>query len=119
METRNSNAPDGCNADDPESSGISNLTATSKVSLADQMEPTVSLTVESVRINKDHPKSQIIGPVNTPVQTRHKSKEVEEQSFIATIHQKTIPELLQFCLFSCFLSQKEPKKIFDALKDPS
>nr|GEW46240.1 hypothetical protein [Tanacetum cinerariifolium] len=71
------------------------------------------------RIHKDHPKSQMIGPVDTPVQTRHKSKEMEEQSFIATIHQKTNPELLQFCLFSCFLSQEEPKKIFDALKDPS
>nr|GFB73848.1 putative ribonuclease H-like domain-containing protein [Tanacetum cinerariifolium] len=35
---------------------------------------------------------------------------VEEQSFMATIHQKTDPALLQFCLFSCFLSQVEPKK---------
>nr|GEV92472.1 putative ribonuclease H-like domain-containing protein [Tanacetum cinerariifolium] len=71
------------------------------------------------KIHKDHPKSQIIGPVDTSVQTRHKSKEMEEHSFIATIHQKTTPDLLQFYLFSCFLSQEEPKKIFDALKDPS
>nr|GEU80992.1 putative ribonuclease H-like domain-containing protein [Tanacetum cinerariifolium] len=71
------------------------------------------------RIHKDHPKSQIIGPVNSLVQTRHKSKEIEEQSFIATIHQKINPELLQFCLFLCILSQEEPKKIFDALKDLS
>nr|GEW61382.1 hypothetical protein [Tanacetum cinerariifolium] len=71
------------------------------------------------RIHKDHPKSQIIGPMDTPVQTRHKSKEMEEQSFIATIHQKTTPDLLQFCLFSCFLSHEEPKNIYDALKDPS
>nr|GFC19780.1 hypothetical protein [Tanacetum cinerariifolium] len=56
------------------------------------------------RIHKDHPKSQIIGLVDTPVQTRHKSKDMEEQNFIATIHQKTNPELLQFGLFSCFLS---------------
>nr|GEW31801.1 hypothetical protein [Tanacetum cinerariifolium] len=170
METRNSDAPDGCNADDPESSGILNPTATSKVPLADQVEPAVSLTVESeiptvsshvptvyldfsfesssgprliskgdlsqkeapslgnaltlsnrfedtfgmeadlsnmetsipvsptptFRIHKDHQKSQIIGPVDTPVQTRHKSKEMEEQSFIATIHQKTNPDLLKF-----------------------
>ncbi|GKF67267.1 hypothetical protein Tco_0196946, partial [Tanacetum coccineum] len=64
-----------------------------------------------------HPKSQINGPIDTPVQTRHKN--TEEQSFIATIHQKTNHDLFQFCLFSCFLSQEEPKKIFDALKDPS
>nr|GEV33095.1 hypothetical protein [Tanacetum cinerariifolium] len=192
METRNSDAPDGCNADDPENSGISNPTATLKVPSAEQVKPTVSLTVETkiptvsshvptvcldispksssdprliskgdfsqketpsldnaltltnrfedtfgmevdlsnietsiptsptliFRIHKDHPKSQIISPVDTPVQTRHKSKEMEEQSFIATIHQKINPDLLQFCLFSCFLSQEEPKKIFDALKDP-
>nr|GEZ62291.1 hypothetical protein [Tanacetum cinerariifolium] len=71
------------------------------------------------RIYKDHPKSPIIGPVDTLVQTRHRSKEVKEQSFIAIIHQKTTPDLLQFFLFSCFLSQEEPKKISDALKDPS
>nr|GFC55196.1 retrovirus-related Pol polyprotein from transposon TNT 1-94 [Tanacetum cinerariifolium] len=39
--------------------------------------------------------------------------------FIATIHQKTDPALLQFCLFSYFLSQVEPKKVSDALQDPS
>nr|GEY50127.1 hypothetical protein [Tanacetum cinerariifolium] len=161
--------------------GISNPTTTLKVLSADQVEPVVSLTVESdilttivatstteaeyvvatsgygevlwiqnqmldygfkdtfgveadlsnmeasipvsptptFRIHKDHPKSQIVGPVDTPVQTRHKSKNMEEQSFIATNNQKTNPKFLQFCLFLCFLSQEEPKKIFDALKDPS
>nr|GEW50518.1 hypothetical protein [Tanacetum cinerariifolium]GEW76501.1 hypothetical protein [Tanacetum cinerariifolium] len=48
------------------------------------------------RIYKDHLKSQMIGPVDTLVQTRTKSKEMEEQSFIATIHHKTNPSLLQF-----------------------
>nr|GEW73243.1 hypothetical protein [Tanacetum cinerariifolium] len=37
---------------------------------------------------------------------------------IITLLSKVV-DLLQFCLFSCFLSQEEPKKIFDALKDPS
>nr|GEV56119.1 uncharacterized mitochondrial protein AtMg00810-like [Tanacetum cinerariifolium] len=73
----------------------------------------------TLRIHKDHPKSQKIGPLDTPIQIRNKSKEVEEQSFIATIHQKTDPALLQFCLFSCFLSHVEPKKISDALQDPN
>nr|GEW27133.1 putative ribonuclease H-like domain-containing protein [Tanacetum cinerariifolium] len=72
----------------------------------------------TLRIHKDHPKSQIIGHMDTSIQTRNKSKEVEEQSFIATIHQKTDPTLLQFCLFSCFLSQVEPKKISNALQNP-
>nr|GFD36876.1 hypothetical protein [Tanacetum cinerariifolium] len=97
MKTTNS---DGCNANDPESSGISNPTATSKVPSVEQVEHAVSLTVETeipteaklsdmetnipvsptptFIIHKEHPKSQIIGPVDTPVQTRHKSKEIEE-----------------------------------------
>nr|GFB68332.1 hypothetical protein [Tanacetum cinerariifolium] len=84
------------------------------------METSISASpTPTLRIHKDHPKCQIIGPVDTPIQTRHKSKMVEEQSFIATIHQKTDPALLQCCLFSCFLSQVEPKKVFDALQDPS
>nr|GEU54940.1 putative ribonuclease H-like domain-containing protein [Tanacetum cinerariifolium] len=74
------------------------------------METTISASpTHTLRIHKDHPKSQIIGSVDTPVQTRNKFKEMEEQSFIATIHQKTNPALLQFFLFSCFLSQVEPK----------
>nr|GFC06156.1 ribonuclease H-like domain-containing protein [Tanacetum cinerariifolium] len=40
----------------------------------------------TLRLHKDHPKSQIIGPMDTPIQARHKSKVVEEQSFIATIY---------------------------------
>ncbi|GJZ32653.1 hypothetical protein Tco_0578089 [Tanacetum coccineum] len=64
-------------------------------------------------LRNDHPKSQIIGPIGTPVQTRHKAKNVEEQSFIATIHQKTNLDLLQYCLFSCFLSQEDPRNIVD------
>nr|GFC87135.1 hypothetical protein [Tanacetum cinerariifolium] len=75
--------------------------------------------IPTLRIHRDHPKSQIIGPVDTSIQTRNKSKEVGEQSFIAIIHQKIDPALLQFCLFSCFLSQVDPKKIADALQDPS
>nr|GFC63829.1 ribonuclease H-like domain-containing protein [Tanacetum cinerariifolium] len=43
LESSNSNAQDACNADAPESSGISNPIATSKIPLADQME---TLTVE-------------------------------------------------------------------------
>nr|GFB34721.1 hypothetical protein [Tanacetum cinerariifolium] len=40
------------------------------------MEITISASPTlTLRIHKDHPKSQIIGPVDTPIQTRHKSKE--------------------------------------------
>nr|GEV87638.1 hypothetical protein [Tanacetum cinerariifolium] len=83
------------------------------------MEITITASpTPTLRIYKDHLKSQIIGHVDTPIQTRNKSKEMEEQSFIATIHQKKNPALLQFCLFLYFLSQVEPKKISHALQDP-
>nr|GFC96288.1 hypothetical protein [Tanacetum cinerariifolium] len=59
------------------------------------METSISASpTPTLRIYKDHPKSQIIGPVDTPIQTRHKFKMVEEQHFMATIHQKTDPALL-------------------------
>nr|GEY87780.1 hypothetical protein [Tanacetum cinerariifolium] len=67
--------------------------------IEDNISPSPTPTL---RIHKDHPKSQIIGPVDTPVQTRTKSKEMEEQSFIATIHQMRNLALLQFCLFSFY-----------------
>nr|GFB68251.1 hypothetical protein [Tanacetum cinerariifolium] len=118
LESSTSTAQDACNADAPKSNGNSNPTATSTNPLADHIEtltmesviPTVSLPVLTACL-EDSPEPLI--------QTRTKSKEMEEQSFIATIHQKTNPALLQFCIFSCFLSQEEPKKISDALKDLS
>nr|GEX55386.1 hypothetical protein [Tanacetum cinerariifolium] len=55
------------------------------------MENNISASpTPNFRIHKDHPKSQIIGLVDTPVQTRNKSKEMEEQSFIASIRVRPI-----------------------------
>nr|GEU48483.1 hypothetical protein [Tanacetum cinerariifolium] len=174
LEPSTSNAQDTCNADNPESSGNPNPTATSTNPLANHMEtltvecviPTVSSPIPTAclddssepssntrliskrvtsqddtpsldnilnlsnrfedilgvttntgdtngveadlgniennisasptptfKIHKDHLKSQIIGLVDSPVQTKNKSKEMEER--------------------------EEPKKITDALKDPS
>nr|GEV34249.1 hypothetical protein [Tanacetum cinerariifolium] len=40
------------------------------------METTITASpTPTLRIHKDHPKSQIIGPMDTPIQTRNKSKE--------------------------------------------
>nr|GFC53097.1 retrovirus-related Pol polyprotein from transposon TNT 1-94 [Tanacetum cinerariifolium] len=92
LESSSSKPQDDCSADVPESSRISNPTANSTNPPTDQLE---TLTVETL------------------IPT------LSSLSFIATIHQKIDPTLLQFCLFSCFLSQVEPKKISDALYDPS
>nr|GEX98338.1 hypothetical protein [Tanacetum cinerariifolium] len=46
------------------------------------METTITASpTPTLRIHKDHPKIQIIGPVNTSIQTRNKSKEEELLQF--------------------------------------
>nr|GEX30238.1 hypothetical protein [Tanacetum cinerariifolium] len=102
----------GVTINSDESNGVAADISNMEIAITASPTPTL-------KIHKDHPKSQIIGLMDTPIQTKNKSKEVEEQSFIATIHQKTDPTLFQFCLFSCFLSQVENKKISDALQDLS
>ncbi|KAI3816013.1 hypothetical protein L1987_15698 [Smallanthus sonchifolius] len=57
--------------------------------------------IPAQRINKEHPLENIIGQIHTGIQTRSKSHEAN------------------ICLFSCFLSQVEPKKIDEALKHNS
>ncbi|GJX38834.1 putative ribonuclease H-like domain-containing protein [Tanacetum coccineum] len=52
-------------------------------------------------------------------QTRKMSKNLEEHGFVSTIQQRTNHKDLQNCLFACFLSQEEAKKVTHALKDPS
>nr|GEZ89851.1 hypothetical protein [Tanacetum cinerariifolium] len=59
------------------------------------MENNISASpTPTFRIHKDHPTSQIISSVDTLVQTKNKSNEMEEKSFIASIHHKTNPDLL-------------------------
>nr|GFB55670.1 hypothetical protein [Tanacetum cinerariifolium] len=133
---------DHCSTEVPEGSGNPNPTASTSNPPADQMEtltvetpiPSVSSPVPTASsTNSQEPSSdarliskRVANQEETPSLDNilslinwNKSKKVEEQSFIATIYQKTDPSLLQVCLFSCFLSQVEPKKIFDALQDPS
>ncbi|GKF14606.1 putative ribonuclease H-like domain-containing protein [Tanacetum coccineum] len=47
------------------------------------------------------------------------SESLDEHGFVSTIQQRTNYKDLQNCLFACFLSQEEPKKVIHALKDPS
>ncbi|GJT79937.1 putative ribonuclease H-like domain-containing protein [Tanacetum coccineum] len=75
--------------------------------------------IPTTRIHKDHPLNQVIGDLQSATQTRNMSKNLEEHGFISTIQQRTNHKDLQNCLFACFLSQEEPKKVMHALKDPS
>ncbi|GJX59699.1 putative ribonuclease H-like domain-containing protein, partial [Tanacetum coccineum] len=44
---------------------------------------------------------------------------INEQGFISAVYEGKTHEDLYTCLFTCFLSQEEPKKAIQALKDPS
>ncbi|GJR89866.1 putative ribonuclease H-like domain-containing protein [Tanacetum coccineum] len=47
------------------------------------------------------------------------TKTTNEQGFNSTVYEGKTHEDLYTCLFPCFLSQEEPKKVIQALKDPS
>nr|GFD18333.1 putative ribonuclease H-like domain-containing protein [Tanacetum cinerariifolium] len=47
------------------------------------------------------------------------TKTTNKQGFISVVYEGKAHEDLHTCLFACFLSQEEPKKVIQALKDPS
>ncbi|GJU61863.1 putative ribonuclease H-like domain-containing protein [Tanacetum coccineum] len=75
--------------------------------------------IPTTRIHKDHPLDEVIGDLQSATKTRKMSKNLKEHGFVSTIQQRINHKDLQNCLFACFLSQEEPKKVIHALKDPS
>ncbi|GJS14673.1 putative ribonuclease H-like domain-containing protein [Tanacetum coccineum] len=73
----------------------------------------------TTRIHKDHLVEQIIRDIYSAPQTRRMTKSVTEQAMFSSVQQRTNHKDFQNCLFACFLSQEEPKKVIQALKDPS
>ncbi|GJW88026.1 putative ribonuclease H-like domain-containing protein [Tanacetum coccineum] len=94
--------------DDGADADINNLDTTIQVS-----------PIPTTRIHKDHPLDKVIRDLQSATQTRKMSKNLKEHWFVSTIQQRTNHKDLQNCLFACFLSQEEPKKVIHALKDPS
>ncbi|GKC03557.1 putative ribonuclease H-like domain-containing protein, partial [Tanacetum coccineum] len=47
------------------------------------------------------------------------TKTTNEQGFISAVYERKTHEDLHTCLFACFLSQEQPKKVIQALKDPN
>ncbi|GJS79329.1 putative ribonuclease H-like domain-containing protein [Tanacetum coccineum] len=73
------------------------------------------------KFHKDHPEDQVTGSLKTPIQIRHMTKITEEHGLFSLVHKvrRTNHKDFQNRLFACFLSQMEPKKPVQALKDPS
>nr|GFA20248.1 ribonuclease H-like domain-containing protein [Tanacetum cinerariifolium] len=75
---------------------------------------TVSL-IPTTRTNKDHLVAQIIGDLSSTTQTRSMTRVIRDQGGLSQIFNDDF----HTCMFACFLSQEEPNRIHQALKDPS
>ncbi|GKG10656.1 hypothetical protein Tco_0342056, partial [Tanacetum coccineum] len=73
----------------------------------------------NTRIHKDHSLDHVIGDIQSGVLTRRMIKTANEQGFISAIYEGKTHKNLHTCLFACFLSQEESKKVIESLKDPS
>ncbi|GJV14030.1 putative ribonuclease H-like domain-containing protein [Tanacetum coccineum] len=71
------------------------------------------------RVHKDHLVEQIIRDLNSARETRRITNNLEEHGLFSSVQQRTNHKDFQNCLFACFLSQVEPKKVIQALQDPS
>nr|GEV29677.1 hypothetical protein [Tanacetum cinerariifolium] len=69
----------------------------------------------TTRIHKDHPISQIIGDLSSTTQTRSVTRVVKDQGGLSQMFNTDF----HTCMFACFFSQEEPKRVDQALKDPS
>ncbi|GJS65006.1 putative ribonuclease H-like domain-containing protein [Tanacetum coccineum] len=88
------------------------------------MDNTINVSSSStLRIHKNHPQRQIIGPTASGVKTRKQLQgtSTPHQALLSFIckQNRTNHKDQQTCLFACFLSQEEPKKITQALQDES
>ncbi|GJV75761.1 putative ribonuclease H-like domain-containing protein [Tanacetum coccineum] len=85
------------------------------------LESTMNVSpIPTLRIHFTHPTTQILGDPKSAVQTRSKvNKSSRAHAFISYIQKKrrNNHKDFQHCLFACFLSQIEPKKISEALED--
>nr|GEZ39344.1 hypothetical protein [Tanacetum cinerariifolium] len=69
----------------------------------------------TIIVHKDHPVTQIIGDLSSATQTRSMTRVAKDQGGLSQMFNDDF----HTCMFACFLSQEEPKRVHQALKDPS
>ncbi|GJU89047.1 putative ribonuclease H-like domain-containing protein [Tanacetum coccineum] len=95
-------------------------TAVPKVNTATPEDLVVPIpTTPHTRIHKDHPIDHVIGDVQSSVQTRRMTSSYSELGFLSAIYEGKTHKNLHTCLFACFLSQEEPKRVSKALSNPA
>ncbi|GKA85119.1 putative reverse transcriptase, RNA-dependent DNA polymerase, partial [Tanacetum coccineum] len=101
----------------PENSTQDVNTAGPKVNMSNITTTYIVPSTPNTRIHKDHSLDHVIGDVQSGVQTRRMTKTTNEQGFISAVYEGKTHEDLHTCMFTCFLSQEEPKRIAKALSD--
>nr|GEV32101.1 hypothetical protein [Tanacetum cinerariifolium] len=71
--------------------------------------------IPTTRVHKDHPVSQIIGDLSSTTQTRSMTRVVKDQGGLSQMFNDDF----HTCMFTCIISQEEPKRVHQALIDPS
>nr|GEW00386.1 hypothetical protein [Tanacetum cinerariifolium] len=71
--------------------------------------------IPTTRTHNAHPISQIISNLSSTTQTRSMTRVIKDQGGLLQIFNDDF----HTCMFVCFLSQEEPKRVHQALKDPS
>nr|GEW87158.1 hypothetical protein [Tanacetum cinerariifolium] len=71
--------------------------------------------IPTTRIHKDHHVSQIIVDMSSTTQTRSMNRTVKDQGGLSQMFGNDF----HTCMFAFFLSLEEPKRVHQALKDPS
>ncbi|GJZ63351.1 ribonuclease H-like domain-containing protein [Tanacetum coccineum] len=109
--------------DNPNDGIFTNASYDDECAVADftNLESTMNVTpIPTLRIHSIHPTTQILGDPKLAVQTSSKvNKSSGAYAFVSYIQKQRRNNHKDFhnCLFSCFLSQIEPKKISEALED--
>nr|GFA04777.1 hypothetical protein [Tanacetum cinerariifolium] len=80
------------------------------------LESIISVShIPTTRIHKDDLTSQIISDLSSATQTKSMARAIRDQGGLSQMFN----EDFHTCMFACFLSQEEPKRVHQALKDPS
>ncbi|GKC88208.1 hypothetical protein Tco_1148857, partial [Tanacetum coccineum] len=80
-------------------------------------EDLVVPTTPHTRLHKDHPIDHVIGDMQPTVQTRRMTSYYSKLGFLSAIYKGKTHKDLHTCLFACFLSHEEPKRVSKALSD--
>ncbi|GJR49832.1 putative ribonuclease H-like domain-containing protein [Tanacetum coccineum] len=82
-------------------------------------EPEKASPILTIRVHKDHPVEQIIGDLISAPQTRRMTKNLEEHGLFSSVQERTNHKDFQNCMFACFLSQVESKKVWTLVDLPN